>query len=364
MHLFLKSLGLPVFLENHYQLVKTEKDIFHFVDKIEKKRKALSYEIDGIVIKVNQLKLWKELGVTGKSPRYAVAYKFAAEKATTKINDITVQVGRTGVLTPVAELEPVTVAGSTISRATLHNQDEIKRKDIRIGDWVEIEKGGDVIPKVVKVIEKKRKAHTKPWHMPHKCPICHIAVEKVEKEVAVRCPNPKCRGRRLKHLIFFASKGAMDIDHLGEKVVERLVNKGLVTYPSDFYTLTASDLEQLENFKEKSINNLLKSIDASKECTLGRFILSLEIKHVGKETADLIADLVHDLKGFKKTTKEELLEIEGIGEKVAESVIEYLSDKANLEEIDRLISHGVKPKSPKKKIASHKFTGKTFVFDG
>ncbi|OGN64985.1 MAG: DNA ligase (NAD(+)) LigA, partial [Chlamydiae bacterium RIFCSPHIGHO2_12_FULL_49_9] len=260
LHHQLKKWGLPIAQHDHLVVCDNLSEIMKFADKIQKQREKLPFEIDGIVIKVDDLKNHELLGYTGKTPRFAVAYKFAPEQAATKILDITVQVGRSGVLTPVAELDPVFLAGSTISRATLHNQDEIARKDIRIGDTVVIEKGGDVIPKVVKVDFKKRHSSSKPWHMPKHCPVCGTAVVHHEGEVAVRCPSARCSAQKLRRIVYFASKHAMDIEHLGEKVAEQLVEKGLVSRVSDIYTLDENALSKLEGFKEKSIINLLKSI--------------------------------------------------------------------------------------------------------
>lgn len=220
---YLKELGFPVAKSEYLAKAHNREEIWQFAEKVHHLRPDLPFEIDGIVIKVNDLTAHDILGVTGKTPRYAVAYKFAPEEAITRVNDITVQVGRSGVLTPVAELEPVRLAGSTISRATLHNADEVQRKDIRIGDFVAIEKGGDVIPKVTRVDFSRRHKDSKPWKMPTHCPICHSSVVRREGEVAIRCPNPKCIGQRLRKIIYFASKQAMDIEHMGEKVVEQLV---------------------------------------------------------------------------------------------------------------------------------------------
>ncbi len=365
LHRFLKKLGIPIGSLEHLAKAHDLKGILAFAKKIQAKREKLPFEIDGIVIKVDDLNLHERLGVTGKSPRFAVAYKFAPEQVYTKINDITVQVGRTGVLTPVAELEPAKLAGSTISRATLHNRDEIKRKDIRIGDTVLIEKGGDVIPKVVSVDLKKRPHGSHAWRMPNHCPVCKTKVVHVEGEVAVRCPNHKCSGRKHRNLAFFASKVAMDIDHLGIKVVEKLIEHNLISRPSDIYALDEKMLSQIEGFKKKSIENLLSSIEKSKDCTLSRFILALEIKYVGAETAELLAEEFGDLKTIQKLEEEDLLKVEGIGEKAAAAIVEYFKDQANLAEIQRLLDRGVKPKSEKKKkIAGHKFEDKTFVLTG
>ncbi len=364
-HKYLKKISIPTSKENQFSLCRNIEDILSFAKNIEDIREKLSFEIDGIVIKVDDLNTHKKLGVTGKSPRYAVAYKFAPEQAITKINDITIQVGRTGVLTPVAELDPVFLAGSTISRATLHNMDEIKRKDIRIGDFVVIEKGGDVIPKVASVVLKKRKKDSKPFSMPKKCPICNAEVVHYDGEVAIRCDNPNCQGQKLRRLIYFASKSAMDIEHLGSKVMEALLDNGFVTKPSDIYVLTENMLSQLDGFKEKSIQNLLDSIDSSKKCSFAKFIMALGVKYVGIETAELIADFAKDIKTLKKVKRDELINIEGIGDKVADSVIEYFQNENNLEEIDLLISHGVNPEKPKpKKHTGHVFSSKTFVLTG
>ena len=365
-HMFLKKLGLPVFKESHYGKATSIEGMFKFASKIEKERPKLDYEIDGIVIKVDQLKDHDRLGVTGKSPRWAVAYKFAPEQAVTKIKEITVQVGRTGVLTPVAELEPVTVAGSTISRATLHNEQEIERKDIREHDTVTIEKGGDVIPKVVAVIKAKRKRGSKPWKMPTKCPACGHSVERIEGEVAVRCPDKsKCPAQNFRRFTFFVSKGAMDIDTLGPKVIEKLIEAGFLQSIPDIYRLTEDDLANIEGFKEKSIDNLLNSIKASKETTLARFLLAIGIKYIGSGTAELIAEEAGSLKNVMKMSFEELSEIEGVGEKGAESVVDFFSDKRHVKEVEELISLGVKPKARavhQKK--GHAFEGKVFVLTG
>jgi DNA ligase (NAD+) len=359
---YLKQFGLPVFSEGQSSLCKNVSEILSFAKQVEEKRGSFLFEIDGIVVKFDELAKRDEIGFTGKSPRWAVAYKFAPEQAITKIENITVQVGRTGVLTPVAELKPVKLAGSTISRATLHNQDEIDRKDIRIGDTVIIEKGGDVIPKVVLVDFTKRLIDSVKWSMPLNCPSCHAKTIHIDGEVAVRCVNPLCSAKNLKKITFFAAKDAMDIDHLGEKVIEKLVNKGFVKTISDIYELTPEKLGQIEGFKEKSVKNVLESIEKSKETTLARFIFALGIKHIGEIAAEAIADTVLDLDGFLALTEEKLLAIEGIGKIVSESVMQFLSQKESVEEIHRLIKLGVKPKGRNK--IDHPFSGKTFVLTG
>ncbi|MCB1108610.1 MAG: NAD-dependent DNA ligase LigA, partial [Chlamydiia bacterium] len=365
-HAYLKKFGLPVFSEKHYGKAESVSQIFKFAQRIEKERAHLSYEIDGIVIKVDQLKDHDRLGVTGKSPRWAVAYKFAPEQAVTKIHGITVQVGRTGVLTPVAELGPVFVAGSTISRATLHNEQEIQRKDIRIGDTVIIEKGGDVIPKVVAVDKSKRKSGSKAWKMPSTCPACGSHVERTEGEVAVRCLDKKeCPAQNFRRFTFFVSKAAMDIDTLGPKVIEKLIDAGYLQTLPDIYRLQESDLENIEGFKEKSIDNLLRSIANSKQVSLSRFLLALGIKHVGAGIADLLAEEGKSLNGVMDMDYERLCAIDGIGEKAAEAIVEFFSDKRHLKEIEELLDLGVKPKScASNKKSGHAFEGKSFVLTG
>lgn len=363
-HQFLKKHHLPIAKNEYIQKCKEIKDVMSFVDKILKIRNKLTYEIDGIVLKVNQLKDHSRLGVTGKSPRYAVAYKFAPEQAQTQIKQITVQVGRTGILTPVAELEPVQLAGSRISRATLHNQDEIDRKDIRITDTVMIEKGGDVIPKVVFVLKDKRSAKALRWKMPKHCPVCQTSVIKKENEVAYRCPNIMCSGQNLQRLIHFASKSSLDIGHLGKKVMEQLIEKGLVSTLSDLYLLDETKLLKLEGFKEKSIHNLLKSIEKSKRCSLDRLIMGLGIPHVGKETAYLIAKQVGTFEGLTKLTKEDFVKIEGIGDVVAESIVSFLQDPKQKKEMELLLKYGMNPIPIKKVLKNHAFSDKTFVLTG
>jgi len=356
--------GLPVVGE-HRQCHNFD-EIMAFADEIEMKRETLPYEIDGIVVKVDDLASQKKLGVTGKNYRWAIAYKFAAKQAESVILDITVQVGRTGVLTPVAELEPVFVAGSTISRATLHNADEVKRKDIRIGDHVFIEKGGDVIPKVVSVITAKRKADCKPWEMPKRCPACDAEVVRFENEVATRCPNKtSCPAQELQRIIFFVGKGGMDIENLGKKVVLQLVELELVESISDIYKLKAEDLYKLPHFKEKSVKNLLEAIEASKEVTLDRFILALGIPGVGAETASLLAHRAGSLERLFELTEEELLMIEGVGPVVANAVISFFADESHLNEITELLEAGVIPQIQKTdQFQNHPFEGKSFVLTG
>ncbi|HEY4255521.1 MAG TPA: NAD-dependent DNA ligase LigA [Chlamydiales bacterium] len=357
--------GFPTLDKKHTARVHDVEGILHYAKTIEDERKNLPYEIDGIVVKVDELKLHKVLGHTGKEPRFAFAYKFAPEQAHTRILEITPQVGRTGVITPVAELEPVFLSGSTISRATLHNQEEVERKDIRVGDFVYIEKGGDVIPKVVRVDLSRRPEKSQSWKMPVHCPACGTPVVHQEGEVAVRCPNRNCLAQRTRQLINFASKQAMDIEHMGQKVVEQLVAKKLISRPSDIYLLNEEKLMELEGFKEKSVQNLLASIEVSRNCTLPRLIMGLGIPHVGVETAELLAEHFGSIEKLIHASAEELLSMDGIGEKTAQIVVDFFQDSTHREEIQLLLAHGVKPtQAAIKKIAGHLFSGKTFVLTG
>ena len=363
---YLKQLGFPTFNRDQIARCNSLEELVAFANRIEQMRHAMPFEIDGIVVKLDDMKKRAYLGATAKTPRWAVAYKFAAEKATTTVEEITVQVGRTGVLTPVAELKPVHLAGSTISRATLHNFDEIVRKDIRIGDTVSIEKGGDVIPKVTHVLMEKRKPDAKKWAMPTHCPSCGELVSQVEGEVAIRCLNHKeCPAQNLRKVIFFASKPAMDIEDLGDKVVQKLAEAGLVQKFSDIYRLTEEELLTLEGFKEKSAQNLINAIEKSKSVAFYRLILALGIPFVGKGTAELIANYAKNVEKMKALTVEELIELDGVGEKVAYSVIDYLKHAGHVEEVDALIALGVAPEAPKEVAdRSHPFFGKTFVLTG
>lgn len=365
MHYFLEKLGLPVCDSNHFKVCTTIEEIFAFVDRIEALRCALPFEIDGVVIKVNNLCDHELLGATAKSPRWATAYKFAPEQAESVIEDISVQVGRTGILTPVAELKPIFLAGSTISRATLHNEKEIERKDIRIGDFVIIEKGGDVIPKVVQVVKEKRPLYSYPWTMPCTCPICGAKLVRIMGEVAVRCPNKTlCKGQNLQRLIFFASKNAMNIENLGPEIVKKLVEHGYLFELSDIYQLNEEKLSQIEGFKEKSIRNLLITIERSKRTTLSRFIFSIGIPYVGRGTADLLAKSVKSIETLAQMSEEALCMIDGIGSTLAYAIVSFFNNLNTKKEIERLFVLGVRIVEDQQECIDHPFFGKTFVLTG
>jgi len=328
---------------------------------LEKKRDTLDYEIDGAVLKVNSFALQKKLGSTIKHPRWAIAYKFTAKQATTRLNDIVVQVGRTGTLTPVAVLEPVQVGGVTVSRATLHNFDELKRKDIRIGDMVLVERSGDVIPQVVKSIEEKRTGNEKVRAIPKKCPVCGTDVVRTIDEVAVRCPNKRCPARLRWRIEYFASRDAMDIDHLGGQTVEKLIEKGLVDSIADLYDLTKENLMSLEGFKDKSALNLLDSIEKSKSRGLSRLIYGLGIRHVGKFAAQLLASRYHSIDELAATSAEDLAQIHGLGQKTAEAIATFFATEENRTLIKKLKDIGIRTKEAR---TQGKLEGKKFVFTG
>lgn len=357
----LKSLGFLVNPDNH--LCANLDEVKKFIASWEEKREKLPYETDGVVVKINDIAIRGVLGETAKSPRWAIAYKFPAEQKTTQVLDIKVQVGRQGTLTPVAVLKPVRLAGSTVSRATLHNEDEIKRKDVRIGDTVIVQKAGDVIPEVVAVVKSKRTAGSKEFKMPKVCPVCGGGVIRPSGEVAYRCVNKNCFIVQLRKLEHFVSRNAFDIEGLGAKIVEQLYKEGLVKDPADFFTLTEGDIEPLERFAEKSAGNLITAIEGAKRISLDRFIYALGVLHVGDQTArDLTAKFIH-LTDIKDASLEDLQKVEGIGEKVAKSIYEFFNDKRNLALVDKLLQAGIKMTAPAKS-TSGKLAGKVFVLTG
>ncbi|OGP76471.1 MAG: DNA ligase (NAD(+)) LigA [Deltaproteobacteria bacterium RBG_16_49_23] len=345
----------------HIQRCHHIDEVFDYYQEMKEKRESLPYEIDGIVIKVDRIDLQTRLGEISRSPRWALAFKFEPKQETTKILDIIVQVGRTGALTPVAVMEPVRVGGVEVSRATLHNQDEIDRLDVRMGDTVIIQRAGDVIPEVVQVIASKRKGMEKKFRMPSKCPVC--GAEVVKEEVIYRCIGLDCPAQlkgRIKH---FASKRAMDIDGLGVKLIDRLVDKGLVKDVADLYYIKKEELIALERMAEKSAQNIIDAVEKSKTKPLGKFLFALGILHVGETTAEDLARHFPRLDEFFRLSEEDLMRVEGIGPEVSASVVQFFKDKKNRESIERLKKAGVKLIEPKVKEKGN-LAGKTFVFTG
>jgi DNA ligase (NAD+) len=319
-----------------------------------------------LVVKVNSTALQDEFGATGKAPRWAVAYKYAAQQATTKVLDIRVQVGRTGALTPVAHLEPVLLAGTTVARATLHNEDEIKRLGVKIGDWVMLEKGGDVIPKVLSVITSKRTGKEKDFEPPANCPVCDSPIVRVPGQVVPFCASEDCVAKRMGRLIHFASRRAMRIEGLGVSLVQQLVSEGLVKDVGDLYSLTLDQVAGLERMAKKSATNLLDQIEASKSRDLSNLVYALGIRHVGERTAGILAHEAGSLERLAEMSVEELDAIPEIGLTVAESVRDWFDHEGNRALCDRLRAAGVKTESARASSASHdeRFAGKQFVLTG
>ena len=336
--------------------------VIAYCEDWDAKREKLAYEIDGVVIKVNSVAIQNELGYTAKAPRWATAFKYPARQETTVVNDIIVQVGRTGTLTPVAVLEPVQVGGVTVSRSTLHNMDEIERLGLQIGDTVLIERAGEVIPHVLKVVKEGK--NRKPFRMPRHCPECGSTIHHVEGEVAYRCVNAACPAKRKESILHFAGRHAMNIDGLGDKIVDQLVDKGLVKDVADLYSLKLEDVAGLERMAEKSAQNLLKEIEASKKNSLARLIYALGVQFVGERTAQLLAEHFSSLEELAEAKEEELEEVPEVGPKVAASIVEFFSEPANRQLIKKLNKAGVHPTAEKRVVKSQKLAGKSFVFTG
>lgn len=347
----------------HNKFCSNLDEVIEFHDYWEEKRDKLPFDVDGVVVKVNDLNLWSKLGVVGKGPRYMMAYKFLAEQVTTKIKDVVWQVGRTGILTPTAVLESVRVGGVTVSHATLHNMDEIKRLGIRTGDTVIIERAGDVIPKVVQVLPKLRDGSEVEIKIPKKCPICSGDVVKIAGEVAYRCVNVDCFAVNLRRLIHWASKGAINIEGLGPKIIEQLVKEGLIRDVADFYILEAGDLKPLERFADKSAENLILAISERKEIELPRFLIGLGIRHVGEEAAIDLAENFGSLKTIQDASAEEIEKIHEFGSVMAKSIYDWFRNSKNIELLERLEKNGVKIKQTKKTKKGN-LSGLTFVPTG
>ncbi|MEK9167006.1 MAG: NAD-dependent DNA ligase LigA [Patescibacteria group bacterium] len=366
------DLGLPVNPE--FQVHQSPQASIHYLEKWHENRKNLPYEIDGVVFKVDDFAKQDELGFTAKAPRWAVAYKFPAEQVSTVLESITVQIGRTGAATPVAELRPVLVAGSMVSRATLHNEDEIAKKDIRIGDTVIIQKAGDVIPEVVEVLINLRPENSEKYIFPKICPICNSDLIRIEGEAAWRCQNLDCVARKREAFLHFVARGALDIDTLGEKLVDALLDFGFIHDVADFFTLKKEQLLELPLFKEKKAQNVLDSINQRKNIELYRLIFGLGIRFVGEQAAKAVAENIKtDLseigpsefsESMRDKTLDDILGIEGIGDKIAESIFEWFKDEKNLNLLEKLDTVGLRLKTPEQKKQVEGVSGKTFVITG
>jgi len=361
----LDALGAVGFKVNPRRtLVTNFGELWKFIEEWEGKRETLPYEIDGIVIKVNSTALHRQLGFTGKAPRWAIAYKYAARSGITQIENIHVQVGRTGKLTPVAELKPVPIGGTTVSRATLHNMDEIERLGVKIGDWVEVERGGDVIPKVTRVVDDKDHPRgRRSFHMPEKCPVCGGHVVRTEGEVDHRCVNQKCPAKLRETILHFASRGVMNIDGMGEALVNQLTDRGMVKDIADIYKLTKADLLKLERMGDKSAQNVLDEIERSKKLPLERVIYGLGIRFVGERTAQFLAEHFGSMDDLMNAGEDELMQVEEVGPRIAKSIVEFFAEPKNRELVEELRAAGLTFKG-KKKERGTKLAGKTFVLTG
>src|SRR5438046_753532 len=339
-------------------------EVWKFIGQWEEKRETLPYEIDGVVIKVNSTPLQRELGFTGKAPRWAIAFKYAARGGITQIEDILVQVGRTGKLTPVAALKPVHIGGTTVSRATLHNMDEIERLGVKIGDWVEVERGGDVIPKVTRVVDDKDhpRGH-KSFHMPERCPVCGGHVVRVEGEADHRCVNQKCPAKLRETILHFASRGVMNIDGMGDALVTQLTERGMVKDVADIYKLTKDKLLSLERMGDKSAENVLREIENSKKLPLERVIYGLGIRFVGERTAQFLAEHFGNMEDLVKAGEVELQQVEEVGPRIAKRIVEFVAEPKNRELVDELRAAGLTLQG-KKKERGTKLAGKTLVLTG
>ncbi len=358
----LEAAGLKV--NPHRKLVHSMDEVWDFIQQWEGKRDSLPYEIDGIVVKVDRVALQDELGFTGKAPRWAIAYKYAARAGITKLEDIRVQVGRTGKLTPVAMLAPVLIGGTTVRNATLHNMDEIERLGVKIGDWVQVERGGDVIPKVAKVIEDKDHPRgTRAFEMPEKCPVCGTKVVRTEGEVDYRCVNANCPAKLRETILHFASRGVMNIDGMGDALVNQLTERGLVKNIADIYKLTKDDLLSLERMGDKSAQNILDEIEGSRKRPLERVIYGLGIRFVGERTAQFLAEHYGSMDALESTGVEELQNVNEVGPRIAESIVEFFSIPANRKLVERLRDADL-TLSGQKKQRGTKLAGKTFVLTG
>jgi DNA ligase (NAD+) len=336
-------------------------DIFR---ELEDKRDSLPYEVDGLVITVDDLSLWPRLGATSRAPRYAVAAKFKPRAAKTKVLAIEIQVGRTGALTPVAFMEPVNVGGAMVAQATLHNEDELKRKDVRVGDWVVLQRAGDVIPEIVEVEKEKRPDGLESFEFPKNCPVCGTAAQRKEGEAVSRCPNRSCPAQIEARLIHFAHKNALDIDGLGQKVATLLLSQGLVKQPSDLFRLTLGDLKNLPRFAEKSANNLLEGINKARTKSLWRFVNALSIRHVGERSSQILASHFGSLNALSVATREQLQALNDIGPEVAKSVLDFFQSPLNRGFLGDLMDDSLVRPSIEAPAEGGSLSGKRFVLTG
>jgi DNA ligase (NAD+) len=359
---WMKSAGFK--LNPNTAVAGTLEDVMTYVTRWTEERGKLPFAADGVVVKVNGVRQQAELGSTSQAPRWAVAYKFPAEQAETRVNDIKVYVGRTGALTPVADLDPVGISGVTVTSATLHNEDEVRRKDVRIGDWVVVQRAGEVIPEVVRVLTERRSGSERKFVMPKTCPECGEPVHRPEGEAVTRCTNAACPAQVLGRLLLFGSRGAMNIDRVGYKLVKQLLDRGMISDAADLYGLTNAQLLTLERMGEKSAQNVLDSIASSKKTTLPRLLYALGIRHVGSHVAEVLADHFGDVERLMQASFEEIRDAPGIGPTIARSITEFFHQSENRRIVKKLLAAGVRPAAPRKAEYRGPLVGKRVVFTG
>ena len=358
-----KEYDLPV--NPNFKLCKNIDEVIDYIDYWSEHKQDLPYDIDGIVIKVNSYKVQEQVGFTQKSPRWATAYKFPEEELATKLLDVELSVGRTGIITPVAILDPIVISGSTVSKASLHNKDIIDELDIHIGDMVVVKKAGEIIPKVVRVVKELRTEGTIKYQMPSICPSCHQETYVKDNDPFTRCKNPDCPDQNIRKIIHFASRDALNIEGLGDKVVATLYDKGIISHTIDLYSLDREKLISLERMGEKSVDNLLKAIEKSKESSLDKVIYALGILNVGKKAGKILAEKYLNLSNFMNATLEELINLDDVGQITAESILDYLSDDNNIKFIKDLINIGMNPQYEINEVKTNNiFSGKTVVLTG
>ena len=348
----------------HIHLAKTLDEVLEYCKKWEQERFNLPYEIDGVVIKINDLVQQQELGTVARDPRWAIAFKYPPTQVATKLLDIRVNIGRTSSVNPWALLEPVNIRGVVVSRAALHNEGDIQRKDLRIGDWVLVQRAGEVIPQVVKPVVERRTGKEEVYHLPERCPLCNTPIQRIPDQAMAYCPNPECPARNLEGIIHFVSRGAMDIDTIGEKMCEQLVEAGYIKNVADFYSLTREQLLALEGVKAKSADNMLKAIEASKNRPFWRLLFGLNIRYMGEKTAQIIASAFENMDKLLAASEEEIVAVPGIGPKIGQSVYSWLQDEKNRALIERLRQAGVNIQAEKQAEKTGPLAGQTFLLTG
>ena len=364
-HQFLKELGFKINNIEFSKKCQSLKEVANFREKWLKNREKLPFEIDGLVVQVDDISLFEKLGVAGKSPRAAIAFKFPLKEAQTIVENIVIQVGRTGAITPLAVLKPVTIGGTTVSKATLHNEDEIKRLGLKIGDTVIVGRAGDVIPDIIKVLTEMRTGKEKVFLMPKNCPVCDFELVKKDNDIILKCPNLKCKARQRRYFYYFVSRPAFNIEGLGPRIIDQLADSGLISDPADLFNLQKKDLLNLERFAEKSADNLIASIQSKKNISFARFIYALGIDNVGEKTSQDLASYFSSLENLKKVSKDDLINVKDIGPVATNSVYDWFNNKQNIIFLQKLFDFGVKVEpSSKVKNKAEKLFGKTFVLTG